>query len=279
MDYFSVFGFDIEPFSNSPDPEVFYRSPGHEECLNLLETAIRYRDGLLVVLGDIGAGKTTLSRVLLRTLQSADDGERFVTQILSDPVFASEFQFLRKLCDVFDTDPVKGNRTALDCKSSIKLFLNDSADQDRIVTLVIDEGQKLTPTIIENLRMLLNYEHNDKKLINIVIFGQDDLTPIISRQKNFFDRIEMKYTLNPLSGPYAIKMIQQRMQAAGRKDELFTDKAYDVIVSYSNIPRNIVRICREALRILAASTTNPIAMIDDTIAKEAINRHTFQRTG
>ena len=177
MDYHSMLGFSRNPFSTSPDPESFYRSPEHDEALDRLETAIRFRDGLCVIIGDVGTGKTTLSRVLVQTLLQGPDADRFILQIVTDPVFNSEYQFLRKLCSIFATSPYKNNRSVLDCKTSLKDFLYQQAVADQIVTLLIDEGQKLTPTLLENLRMLLNFETNEMKLVNIVIFGQEELIP------------------------------------------------------------------------------------------------------
>ena len=91
MQFYEILGFNCEPFSTSPDPAFFYRSQEHEDCLQRLEISIRLRRGLNVVLGDVGTGKTTLSRMLLQNTGSDDN---ILFQVILDPSFKSEFQML-----------------------------------------------------------------------------------------------------------------------------------------------------------------------------------------
>ena len=94
MNYYELLGLQKEPFSTTPDPYFFYRSPQHQEALERLEIALRLRRGLNLIIGDIGSGKTTLARVLL---QNFADEDQFQFFLILDPVFRSEFQFLKYL--------------------------------------------------------------------------------------------------------------------------------------------------------------------------------------
>src|SRR5512136_2411593 len=99
MSYYKVIGFEREPFSTSPDPAFFYLSKEHETALTNVLIELRLKRGLSVILGDIGTGKTTLSRKLIQELKSRDD---FVFHIMLDPSFESEQLFLTSLAKNFD---------------------------------------------------------------------------------------------------------------------------------------------------------------------------------
>src|SRR5512135_3134654 len=99
MSYYKVLGFEKEPFSTSPDPEFFYLSKEHETALTNVLIELRLKRGLCVILGDIGTGKTTLSRKLIQELKSRED---FVMHIILDPSFENEFLFLSSLAKNFE---------------------------------------------------------------------------------------------------------------------------------------------------------------------------------
>ena len=269
MEYYEVLGFFKEPFTTTPDPNSFYRSPLHEDGLNRLEIAVRNQEGLCVIIGDVGTGKTTMSHVLVQSLGEASDRERFVTQMIKDPKFPSEYMFLKKLNSLFYT---KGpTNSEFNCKETFKTYLNKMDEGHQIVTLIIDEGHDIPPKILRVLRMLLNHEMTDHKLLNIIIFGQDDIIPMLKRHKNFHNRIEVMYVVNPLSKDQTIKMIQERIRNAGRQNELFTDEAYDVITRTSNIPRDVVKMCKNATKIHAANLPHADTLIDRYIAQTAVD--------
>lgn len=246
MSYYKTLGLEKEPFSTSPDPEFFYHSNSHNTALKRLEIAIRLRRGLCLILGDVGTGKTTLSRTLL---QAFKDEEDFIFHMVLDPSYKSEFQFLLSLVKMFNiTPPFK---STLDFKEALEKYLfQKGVEENKTIVLLIDEGQKLTPENLEVLRMLLNYETNEYKLLQLIIMSQVELLPRVKRIRNFMDRVALKYSINPLDEAETKEMIEFRLKQAGLHSHtpLFNDEAIKMIYQYTQgYPRRIAMFCHDAL--------------------------------
>lgn len=260
MNYCEILGLQKEPFSTTPDPHFFYRSRQHQDALERLEIALRLRRGLNLIIGDVGSGKTTLARVLL---QNFADEANFQFFLILDPVFRSEYQFLRYLVEMFGATP--RGRSTLDYRNALEAFLFQAGvEEGKVVVLIIDEGQKLTPSYIETIRTLLNFETNEYKLLQVIILGQLELLPKIRRKRNFMDRINLSYMINPLSYADTQQMIRFRLEVAEYEgDTLFTEAATSLIYNYSKgSPRKITLMCHHALESLI--------MQDRTLVKEDI---------
>jgi general secretion pathway protein A len=246
MSYYKVFGLEKEPFSTSPDPEFFYHSVSHTAALKRLEIAIRLRRGLSLVIGDVGIGKTTLSRALLGSFYGEND---FIFHLILDPAQETEQQFLLNIVRVFGVS--FSSLAPLDLKQSLEKYLfQKGVEEGKTVVLLVDEGQKLTAENLEVLRMFLNYETNEYKLLQLVILAQEEMLPRINGVTNFADRISMKYILNPLDEIETKKMIYFRLKKAGSFDpgRIFTDQAISLIYRYTQgYPRKIAKICHDAL--------------------------------
>jgi general secretion pathway protein A len=249
MSYYKVLGFDKEPFSTSPDPDFFYLSREHESALTNILIELRLKRGLSVILGDIGTGKTTLSRKLIQELKDRED---FVFNIILDPSFENESMFISALMRNFEINVNSAVPTMLDLRESLERFLfQKGVSEEKIVTIVIDEAQKLSAGSLEILRVLLNYETNEFKLLQLVLLGQLELHSKIMSMPNFFDRISFKFTLNPLGFDEAKEMIEFRVRQAGYKAgmRLFLDEAVREIHQYSRgYPRQITMLCHRALK-------------------------------
>lgn len=261
MSYYEVLSLRKEPFSTSPDPDFFYRSSAHNTALQRLEIAVRLRRGLSLILGDVGTGKTTLSRILIQLFGQEDN---FIFHMMLDPSYKSEFQFLHSLTKMFNVIPAF--RSTLDYKEAIERYLfQKGVDENKTIVLIIDEGQKLSPTFLEILRTLLNYETNEYKLLQLVILAQMEILPRIRRIKNFYDRIILKYIINPLDENETREMIGFRLKQAGigSGGALFTEGAVRMIYEKSSgYPRKISILCHNALEALV--------MHDKRIADEAL---------
>ncbi|MGJ3524309.1 AAA family ATPase [Nitratidesulfovibrio sp. D1] len=300
MNYLELLGLSREPFSTSPDPLSYYRAPGHELCLHRLEIAVRLRRGLNVVLGEVGTGKSTLCRCLLRAFAEQPE---VTAHLILDPGFASAEAFALHLCELLagpggaagagarpgagmmdaganggaaapvpDGDgfgPTAAHITATSAPAEAPggarvapgselrreaveriqaALLRLTQEQDRIVVLCIDEGQKLLPECLEVLRELLNFETNTEKLLQIILFGQRELEGAIAALPNFRDRINEYLPLRPLSRRETIRLVRHRLRLAGGPagERLFTLPALLAVHhATGGYPRKIMRLCHQ----------------------------------
>jgi general secretion pathway protein A len=273
MSYFKVLGFEKEPFSTSPDPEFFYLSKEHETALTNILIELRLKRGLSVILGDIGTGKTTLSRKLIQELKGRED---FIFNIILDPSFENEYLFLTSLVRDFEISYTgNGAPTILDLREALERFLfQKGVNENNAVTLIIDEAQKLSDSSLEVLRVLLNYETNEFKLLQLVLLGQLELHSKIMNIPNFFDRISFKYTLNPLDLDETKEMIEFRVRQAGYRAnmEIFLEEAMREIYQYSRgYPRQITMFCHKALKALVLKNK---FVVDAEMIRELIDEET-----
>ena len=247
MEYYELLGFKEEPFASSPNPRYMFRSHAHSECLSRLEIAIRLRRGLSVVLGPIGTGKTTLSRALIQMFHK--ERERYIFGLILDPIFPSEYAFLRSLVELFRIR--MRARSVLECKNVLEIFLfKKGVEEGRSIVLIIDEGQNLTPTYLEALRNLLNYETNEYKLLQLVIFAQLDFVQRLARNANFEDRITTSYMLNPFNEEETKQMILFRLHRAGWNGNrtIFTEEAFkEIYLVTRGFPRQVTNLCHSCL--------------------------------
>lgn len=249
MSYFTILNLDREPFSNSPEPEFFFEASQHVNCLQQLEISIRLRRGLNVVIGDVGTGKTTLSRMLIRKLHG-DDTVEF--HLLMDPDFGGPIQFLAGIARMMGAVESAYGLSEWQLKEAIKQYLfRRGIDEDKVVVLIIDEGQKLPGFCIEILREFLNYETNRFKLLQIVIFAQSEFNAILERRENFADRMNVCLRLKPLDFNQMRRMIEHRIaqaSQAGHEPVEFSLPALAAIyLATGGVPRKVVMLCHQVV--------------------------------
>jgi len=271
MSYYSVLGLCKEPFSTSPDPNFFYHSCGHITALRRLEISVRLRRGLCLMFGDVGTGKTTLSRAFLQAFKDEPD---FIFHMILDPSYKSEFQFLFTLVKMFNIVPAF--KSTLDFKEALEKYLfQKGVEENKTIVLLIDEAQKISTENLEVLRTLLNYETNEFKLLQLVIMAQVELLPRIKRINNFMDRVALKYTINPMDEAETREMIEFRLSQAGypNYNSLFTAKAIKLIYNHTQgYPRKIAMVCHDALEI---AVMKEHLAVDESVIQEAIARRQY----
>lgn len=254
MDYFQILNLQREPFSNSPEPDFFFQSDQHRGCLQKLELAVRLRRGLNVVIGDVGTGKTTLCRrLILNFSQTEEDRKQIETHLILDPSFSNAQEFLSMVCLFLDNSTSTGEQSEWQLKENIKNSLfRKGIDEGKIVVLIIDEGQKLPDFCREILREFLNYETNKYKLLQIVIFAQQEFEQTLKAHKNFADRVNQYYYLQPFNFRDTRAMIGFRIAKAGSAGAtapaLFSFPAlWAVHRATGGYPRRIITLCHQVM--------------------------------
>lgn len=249
MDYFTILNLNKEPFSNSPDPEFFFQSQQHLGCLQKLELSLRLRRGLNVVLGDVGTGKTTLCRQLIRRF--ADD-PAYETHLILDPQFSNPSEFLGAVAEMFEGRLPAEASNDWQFKEIIKKYIfGKGVAENKTVVLIIDEGQKIPEFCLEILREFLNFETNTYKLLQIVIFAQKEFEKTLQTHANFADRINLYHVLGPMNFYDTRLMIQYRLEqsSGGSKSiGLFSYPALWAIYRASRgYPRKIINLCHRSI--------------------------------
>ncbi len=271
MSYFKILGFDKEPFSTSPDPEFFYSSREHERALTNVLIELRLRRGLSVVLGDVGTGKTTLSRKLVQDLKRRGD---CLFHMVLDPSFESKTHLMHSLVRNFgiSTDKLGDSPSLAQLREALEGFLfQKGVIEEKTVILIIDEAQKLDEKTLEELRLLLNYETNEFKLLQLVLLGQTELLGTIRAIPNFFDRISYKTTLEPLDYEEMKELIRFRIAQAGHhsKIDLFLEDALHEIYQYTRgYPRQVTMLCHRSLKDMLMKNK---FVVDRQIVREIID--------
>lgn len=249
MSYYRVLGFEREPFSTSPDPEFFFSAREHDRALTNVLIELRLKRGLSVVLGDVGTGKTTLSRKLVQDLRKRED---CLFHMMLDPSFESRAAFTHALVKNFGIPLENPQPTLTELREALERFLfQKGVVENKTVILIIDEAQKLDMVSMEVLRLLLNYETNQFKLLQLVLLGQIELLTSIQQIPNFMDRISFKTRLNPLDYDETKEMIFFRIEQAGyrSKMDLFLEEALkEIYQSSQGYPRQVTMLCHKTLK-------------------------------
>ncbi|MBN1573269.1 MAG: AAA family ATPase [Deltaproteobacteria bacterium] len=236
--YKSYWGLIDAPFENVPDPSFLYESPQHKEALSRMLYGISRRKGCVMLTGEIGSGKTTLSRTLIQRLPR----ENFEVALIENPKL-TPLLFIQEIIYQFTGENVDQKKTNMLHHLNRILYKNVSDDKESVI--VIDEAQLIeTKETFEELRLLLNFQLNDRFLLTLILIGQPELKQIVNSIPQFEQRVAIKYHLQNLSYEEMVKYIEFRLKRAGLNRNVFTIESMEKIFNYSGgTPRKINNIC------------------------------------
>ena len=241
--YHHFYGLRESPFALPPDPRYLFLSPSHKEALAAMIYGVHERKGFILILGEVGTGKTTLVRHILR-----QSGTNITTAFIFTPV--SSFEELLQM--VFqDLEISCQSRQRFEMINALSDYLLKEATAGRYVVLIIDEAQYLSTEVLEDLRMVSNVEMAHSKLLQIILVGQPELGEKLGHHdlRALRQRIGLVVQLQPLTFQETGQYIAHRLQEAGHAGgRIFTRRALRRISRASGgIPRLINVICDKAL--------------------------------
>ena len=244
MNYLEFYELSQEPFSNAPVSRFYYSSAQHAQALMRLMHAVQSMKGLAILVGDIGAGKTTLARRMLDNLPE-DEYEAALLVIIHSGITAN--WLLRRIALQLGIESPAEEKLAL--LSQLYQRLLQIHEQGRKAVVLIDEAQMLeTRELMEEFRGLLNLEVPERKLISFVFFGLPEIERNLRLDPPLAQRVAMRYRLEPLNAESTRSYIEHRIQTAGGSSVPFTPGAVEVLHRLSGgSPRIINTLCDNAL--------------------------------
>lgn len=264
--YESHFGLLTKPFQLRPDPEFFFSSKGHKRALSYLKYGLSQGEGFIVVTGNIGTGKTTLMRNLLKSI---DRNNIVAAQLVTTKLEADDL--LRMICSAFNLPAENKPKAVL--LQQFENFLRQVHATGKRVLLVVDEAQNLPGSAIEELRMLSNFQLTDAPLMQSFLLGQPELRAIVQdpAMEQFRQRIIASCHLEPLSAEEVKDYILWRLSVAGWvRNPSFAESAFAAIHSYTaGVPRRINIFCDRLLLYCYLEEVSQISIgVVGTVAEE-----------
>jgi len=263
--YCNYFGLREYPFLSTADRRFFYLSEGQSQAKSYLQYLLEIRDGIVVLIGEPGAGKTVLLDQLLRDLPSKVVCARVTHTLVNDE------EFLLSVCMQLGCVPADKNRPAL--FSALHQFVMDQHLAMNPVLLAVDEAHSLSPRVLEEIRQLANLEMFGRKLVQFVLMGQPELQGIVSDLPNdaLAQLIRLTHLLQPLNRHELIEYIDYRLYVAGNDGRIvFPNEIMDEMLRYTGgIPRLVNQLCD---MMLVICFVNKLNVIDLRILRGAVKR-------
>jgi general secretion pathway protein A len=269
--YEEYYGLSQSPFSLAPDPHFLYLSESHEEAIKQLLDAARRNEGVIVLTGDVGTGKTTIARALLTRL----DKTSFASLVLNP--FLTVDELLREILldfGVISRDDIRSGRAVSasrhDLTSTLHDFLLSLHPIGAHGVLIIDEAQHLTADVLEQIRVISTVETNTTRLLQVILIGQPALLDALAQDhlRQLDSRVSVRAMLKPLPRGDVDAYVSHRLSVAGNAGSVrFDSRAIDAVTSLTGgVPRLINLLCDRALMVGAQAGA---ATIDAAIVGEA----------
>ncbi|WP_350281887.1 XrtA/PEP-CTERM system-associated ATPase [Nitrosomonas sp.] len=242
--YLAYYGFVEKPFQLKPDPNFFFPSRGHKRAAAYLEYGLSQEDGFIIITGDVGAGKTTLMRYLFQKLKQERVAAAQLVSTRLDPDDA-----LRMVAAAFGLVYEGLSKAAL--LLELERFMRKCERESTRALLVVDEAQNLLPQTLEELRMLSNFQSDNRPLLQTFLLGQPEFrrTLLGNQMQQLRQRVIATYHLGPLDQAETRAYIEHRLQKAGWSgNPVLQDEIFEVIHNFSaGIPRKINLFCDRLL--------------------------------
>jgi general secretion pathway protein A len=252
--YEAYYGMREKPFSILPDPDLIYWAQNHRLAFSMLEFGVMNSAGFTVISGEIGCGKTTLVRRLLRNIDP-----KMVVGLISNTPPGQDGLLGWVMMSL--NQPFHG--TYLELFQRFQKFLYDQESRKRRVILIVDEAQNLGAEKLEELRMLSNINADKKQYLQIILVGQPQLRDLLRSPKllQFSQRVSSDFHLKPLNSEEVAAYVDYRLKAVGTPTLLFSDQACQLIADASRgVPRSINILCDTALVYGYAADAKKITM-------------------
>ena len=261
--YEAHWGLKEKPFENTPDPRFIYFSHEHLEAISRLTFAVEERKGAALLTGEYGCGKTVISRLLIEKLPQDKYEIGLITNPLLEPL-----ELIREIClqlGIKISKEMPKTKLLKDFNQNLYENMNKSKD----TVLIIDEAQAIRDIeAFEELRLLLNFQLNDRFLLTLIIIGQPVLRETINELDQFKQRLAVRYHLNPLNKEDTQKYIIHRLNIGGAKRKFFSRNTSSLVWKGSKgIPRMINTICDMCLLL---AFNKGINKINEKIVKDVV---------
>lgn len=241
--YESYWGLSEKPFENTADPKFLFYSKQHEEAFTRLTYAIQEQKGLAVLTGVFGCGKTVIAQAVLLSLSKG----KYETAFVINPQL-SHTELLREIVyDLGIKDNLPTQKT--DILHTLNEILHNNMDNGKQTVVIIDEAHLIDDKLIfEELRLLLNFQEQNKFLLTLILLGQPELKEKINNIKQLAQRVAIKYHLGSLTEDETSEYIRHRLKVSGATKNIFSNTALKLIFEQSGgIPRRVNQICDMAL--------------------------------
>lgn len=264
--YFGYWGLTEMPFENTPDPKFLYHSPQHEEGLSRLAYVLENNKGAAMLTGIFGCGKTVLVRTLVSNLSSRN----YQVAFISNPQL-TVIELLRSIARNLGAENLPNRLSDMSCDYFLevieKILVNNYKDSKGTL-VIIDEAHVITDmAVLEELRLLLNFQAENRFLLTLFLMGQPELHDRIVMVKQLLQRIALSHHLGPLNEEETAHYIAYRLSVAGATRKIFNESSLALVYKISGgIPRRINHICDLCLFIGA---TAKVEIINEEIVENA----------